>query len=168
MCISNIFILKTVKNKTSWNRQGEIYALYVTSVHILHEMRPISWAHLAGVISTNYYQSLFFIFLFILSLYLPSALFSSFISCTFLFSFFFTLPCSASTLPWQRSYRKSLLPRSHKWSGFHKTKRCRERGPGYSALTALEVWTSPFPQVDASIRVSAGCALCHNVIEETC
>jgi len=64
-------------------------------------------------------SSLFFIFvLFCFSSHHLSSLCS-----VLLFSFLFTLPCSASMLPWQRSYRKSLLPRPHERSSFHRRHR---------------------------------------------
>lgn len=73
-------------------------------------------------------------------------LLSSLVPCTVLFpfSFLFTVPCSASMLPWQQSYRKSLLPRPHETRSFHR----RWRESGYSVSTPPKVPSPSSPPAD--------------------
>lgn len=108
-----------------------IYSNFLILVHSVWKcmLRMIHAAYVQGLILHQpiiHHSPLSFLFSIILYfplliLCLPSALLSTLVSCTFLsFSFLFTLPCSASMLPWQRSYRKSLLPRPRERSSFHR------------------------------------------------
>lgn len=111
---------------------------------------------------------------------LHSVLLSCFLHFPSLFSFHFTLPCSASTLPWQQSYRKSLLPRPRERSSFHRGRRDgemegwdggRDGGKEIQGIRLRLRWRW-HPHLflrrihPTSIRETAGRTLRHNVIEE--
>lgn len=81
----------------------------------IHQLGPISCAHhsLAALSMPLFLSSHPLSFI-------CSAVLSCFLHFPLPFSVLFTLPCSASMLPWQRTYRISLLPRPRKSSSFQK------------------------------------------------
>lgn len=94
---------------------------------------------------------------------LCSVLPSCFLHFPFLFSFLFTLPCSASTLPWQRPYRKSLLPRPHERNSFHRRRRDGEMEGERSRVFSSDWRLHPHLSLQqihpSSIRASAHSAI---------
>ena len=108
------------KNKTIYI----MWKLYTAS-HAVYGayMLPVTWAHLADVIFAKITSIIITLSTLPSSLFLIapplSSLCTVLLSCFLHFPFFFTLPCSASMLPWQQSYGKSLLPRPHERSSFH-------------------------------------------------
>lgn len=138
-----------------------IHAEYVQAHVYIYQLNSSGWHLFVKIGIHHYYHLLSFLILYFSPLP-PSSfspLSSSFSPLLFLALSFFFSPLQpallASMLPWQRPYRKSLLPRPQERSSFHRGRRdgemerWRERDLGYSAPTALEVSSSPFPQADS-------------------
>lgn len=95
---------------------------------------------------------------------LRSVVLSCFLYFPFLFSYLLTLPCSASMLPWQQSYRKRLLPRPHERSSFHK----RRKDGEIQGFQLWGCWSCHFHCTSQLYQVAAGFILSHDVFENKC